>query len=97
MRGTPEDFLSSNKSSAEKILQRQVSTYHKDQKTKELILKAVNKLFDRGHISLLKDLPKDQQEAILNAPVTYFIPWRDQSLTAPQKKTSGSTEVEDAA
>jgi hypothetical protein len=76
MRGTPEDFLSSNKSSADKILQRQVSMYHKDEETKKLILKAVNKLFDRGHIALLKDLPKDQQEMILNAPITYFIPWR---------------------
>ena len=53
-----------------------VTMYHKDEETKKLILKAVNKLFDRGHIALLKDLPKDQQEMILNAPITYFIPWR---------------------
>ena len=76
MRGAPEDFLSSNKHSADKILQRQLALYHKDEETKKLILKAMNKLFDRGHVALLKDLPKDQQEAILNAPVTYFIPWR---------------------
>ena len=76
MRGSPEDFLATNKRSAEKVLERQVKLYSKDQDTKELILKAMNKLFDRGHISLVSELEPDQQALIENSLVNYFIPWR---------------------
>ena len=76
MRGSPEDFLATNKRSAEKVLERQVKLYSKDQETKELILKAMAKLFDRGHVSLVSDLAPDQQALIDNSLVNYFIPWR---------------------
>ena len=36
----------------------------------------MNKLFDNGHVSLLKELPQEQQKLILEKPVNYFIPWR---------------------
>ena len=41
-----------------------------------MIVKAMTKLFDNGHVSLLKDLPPEQQKLILDQPVQYFIPWR---------------------
>ena len=39
------------------------------------MIKAMGKLFNNGHVSLVKDLPLDQQKAILDHPVQYFIPW----------------------
>ena len=76
LRGKPEEFLTTNKHDAGKILERQVRLYHKEEDTKRLIVKAMDKLFTNGHVSFLKDLPKEQQELILGQPVMYFIPWR---------------------
>ena len=36
----------------------------------------MDKLFNNGHVSLLQDLPEEQQKLILDQPVQYFIPWR---------------------
>ena len=41
-----------------------------------MIVKAMTKLFDNGHVTLLKDLPLEQQKLILDQPVQYFTPWR---------------------
>ena len=76
LRGKPEDFLTTNKFSAAKILERQVRLYHKEEQTKPLIVKAMEKLFNNGHVSLLEDLPDELQKLILEQPVQYFIPWR---------------------
>ena len=76
LRGRPEEYLSTNKDQARKILAKQVSLYHQEEDTKAMIIKAVNKLFTNGHVTLLKDLPPQQQTMILQAPVMYFIPWR---------------------
>ena len=73
LRGKPEEFLSTNKTDAGKSLARQVHLYHKVDNTRNLIIKAMNKLFTNGHVSLLKDLPKEQQDDILTQPVQYFI------------------------
>ena len=55
--GKPEDFLATNKHKAEKVLDRQVRLYRKDEPTKLLIIKALKKLFDNGNVELLKNLP----------------------------------------
>jgi hypothetical protein len=68
LRGKPEEFLSTNKDEAKRTLARQVNLYHKEDETKNLIIKAMGKLLTNGHVSLLKDLPKDQQDMILDAP-----------------------------
>ena len=76
LRGKPEEFLTTNKPDAAKILEKQVRLYHKEEDTKKLIVKAMDKLFTNEHVSLLKDLPKAQQQLVLDQPVQYFIPWR---------------------
>ena len=64
LRGTEEEFLTSNKSQAVKILEQQCATYFKDEETKPVILKAFRKLFDNKHARLLKDLPPEVVENI---------------------------------
>ena len=76
LRGKPEEYLSTNQRDARRVLDKQVSLYYQEEDTKALIIKAMNKLFSKGYVSLLKDLPKDQQAMILDSPVMYFIPWR---------------------
>ena len=76
LRGKPEEYLSTNKDGARKILAKQVSLYHQEEDTKAMIIKAMDKLFTNDHVTLLKDLPLEQQALILQAPVMYFIPWR---------------------
>ena len=86
LRAKPEDFLSSNRNSAERVLERQCKMYSKDESTKNLVLKAFGKLFDRGHVQFLDDLPEHQRAAITSQPVNYFIPWRvvfKNSLSTP--------------
>ena len=89
LRGVPEDFLATNKHQAEKVLDRQVRLYANDEITQPIIVKAMKKLFDNGHVELLKNLPIKTQQKILEQPVNYFIPWRivfkSSSLSTPAR------------
>ena len=88
LRGKEEEFLASNRSSAEKVLERQCKTYAKDEETRELIVRAMSKLFDNGHVELLENLTREQQQMILAKKVNYFIPWRvvfKKSLSTPAR------------
>ena len=89
LRGIPEDFLATNKHQAEKVLDRQVRLYANDEITQPIIVKAMKKLFDNGHVELLKNLPIKTQQKILEQPVNYFIPWRivfkSSSLSTPAR------------
>ena len=76
LRGKPEEYLATNKDDARKVLARQISLYHQEEDTKAKIVKAMNKLFSNGHVSLLKNLPQEEQDMILRSPILYFIPWR---------------------
>ena len=75
MESTEQFWDRAAKKDVGKIQARQVHLYHKEDDTRNLIIKAMNKLFTNGHVSLLKDLPKEQQDDILTQPVQYFIPW----------------------
>ena len=89
LRGKPEEYLATNKVDARKVLARQISLYHQEEDTKAKIVKAMNKLFSNGHVSLLKDLPQEEQDMILRSPILYFIPWRvvfkASSISAPAR------------
>ena len=50
LRGKPEEFLTTNKHDAAKILERQVRLYYKEEDTKKLIVKAMDKLFIYKHV-----------------------------------------------
>ena len=89
LRGKPEEYLATNKDDARKVLARQISLYHQEEDTKAKIVKAMNKLFSNGHVSLLKDLPQEEQDMILRSPILYFIPWcvifKASSISAPAR------------
>ena len=76
LRGKERDFLSSNRSKAEKILLQQCKKYHSDPETKETILKAFSKLFDNGHAMLLSQVSVELLEQFINKEVQHHIPWR---------------------
>ena len=76
LRGAEEEFLSTNRAQAEKVLKQQCAKYFKDEQTKPIIIKAFRKLFDNNHAKLLRDLPMELVENILSKKVNYFIPWR---------------------
>ena len=72
LRGKEEEFLASNRSSAEKVFERQCKTYAKDEETRELIVRAMSKLFDNGHVELLENLTLEQQQMIQGKKVNYI-------------------------
>ena len=51
LRGKPEDFLTTNMNDASKVLDRQVKLYHGEEETRAMIVKAMKKLFDNGHVA----------------------------------------------
>ena len=77
MRNKPEEFLSTNKRDASKVLAKQVYLYHKEEETRflsikgryteEPLLKTTNNLFNNSHVTLFTLL--DQQREILVQPV----------------------------
>ena len=63
--------------------------YGGDETVAKMINEAFDKLIDRGHIVLLKDLDKELQDKILNAKTGYFIPYdvafKEGSLSTPAR------------
>ena len=54
----------------------------------ELIVRAMSKLFENGHVELLENLTLEQQQMILANKMNYFIPWRvvfKKSLSTPAR------------
>ena len=78
LRGPEEDFLSTNYNNALKILDKQCALYSKEPLTKELIVKGMMKLFDKGHAKLLDDIPEQTKKSINGKKVHHYIPWRVQ-------------------
>ena len=70
----PSTKLRPNKRIAEKVLETQMRLIKKNPETKEDILKSHDKLFTKGHVVALKDLPPHHRE--LAERDGYFIPWR---------------------
>ena len=61
LRGKPEDFLTTNKHEAAKILEKQVRLYHKEEDTAKLIVKAMDMLGTLDTIE--KDYTDDAETA----------------------------------
>ena len=88
IEGTEEEFLSSNREQAEKILSQQCTKYFRDKETKPVIIKAFKKLFDNEHAKLLRDLAPEVVKKILSKKVNHFIPWRvvfKESVSTPAR------------
>ena len=76
LRGEEEEFLSSNRDIALKILDQQCLLYHKDEETKDLIVKAFAKLLKNGQMVFWNDLNEDEKRIIEAKAVQHYIPWR---------------------
>ena len=88
LRGEEREFLSTNFYQANKVLEQQCKLYNNQVETKELIIRAFNKLFDNGHAALVQDLTVDEKTLFENKEVQYFIPWRiafSDSTTTPAR------------
>ena len=53
LRGKPEDYLTTNKKDASKVLDRQVNLYQGEEETRAMIVKAMTKFFDTGHFCFI--------------------------------------------
>ena len=86
LRGPEEDFLTTNRDRALKVLEQQCRKYHSDLDTKETVLKAFRKIFDNGHAGPVENLSSEELEAFSGKQVSYYIPWRvvfSDSLSTP--------------
>ena len=75
-RGKEEEFLSSNRDIAMKILDQQCVKYHKDVETKATIVKAFQKLLKNKQMVLWDDLTQEQKSIIESKEISHYIPWR---------------------
>ena len=88
LRGPEEEFLSNNRDIAKKILDQQCFKYHKDEETKELIVKAFQKLLKNDQMCLWENLTEDEKKVIESKSVSHYIPWRlvfKPSLSTPAR------------
>ena len=76
MRGSEEEFLTSNRDIALRVLNQQCNKYKDDKETKATIKKAFDKLITNGQMIPFNDLTNEQKDLILSKPVNYWIPWR---------------------
>ena len=89
-RGPERDFLSSNKDLALKVLRSVCKRYQQDQSAKTLIIASFQKLFDKGFIKLIDDLPPEIRREFEAKEVQYVIPWRPvftDSISTPCRPT----------
>merc|ERR1711888_183022 len=76
LRGEEREFMTNNREIALKILNQQCLKYHKDDETRELIVKAFDKLKKNGQCVLWKDLSDEQKKLVESKPISHYIVWR---------------------
>ena len=84
----PKENLNDNSFAARKRLENVSRKYFKDEKVKNEVNAAFEKLRSRGHIKFYEDLSADQRK-ILDTEVGYTIPWdvvwKESSLSTPAR------------
>ena len=88
LRGTEEEFLSNNRDIALKVLDHQCKTYYKDDETRELIVKAFDKLIKNNQMVLWDDLTDEEKKIVESKAVNHYIIWRvnfKNSVTTPAR------------
>ena len=97
VRGEEHQFLSNNRDIALKILDQQCLKYHKDDETREVIVKAFDKLIRNKQLVLWSDLSEEEKSMIESKKINYWIPWRvvfKASLSTPARPVfDGSTNT----
>ena len=71
----PEESLKNNRGIALKRLDSVINKYCSNPETKRGILSAWEKMISKGHLKFVKDLEPDIQNMLVNAKVSYWIPW----------------------
>ena len=66
VRGPEQDFLTTNRDRAMKVLDQQCRKYHGDEEIRETALKAFKKLFDNSHAALVSDVEEEVLEQFIN-------------------------------
>ena len=88
-KADPKEFLSDNTYCAQKRLSNVCRKYHNDDKVKQEISAAFDKLRNRGHIKFYEDLNIDQRNKLEKAEIGYTIPWdvvwKETSLSTPAR------------
>ena len=75
-RGKEEQFLSSNRDIALKVLNGVCSKASKNENTKLGIIKAFDKLFKHGHAVYLEELSQEELNQFIGKTVQFYLPWR---------------------
>ena len=85
----PTVHLQNNKFQAERMLKAQLRAIAKRPGSKEDVLRAHNKLRDKGHVMAIADLPDYEKKFIAEAMGWYWIPWsvvfKPGSLSSPSR------------
>lgn len=88
VRGSDEEFLTSNREIADKVLQQQCQKYHKDEATLDIIVKAFEKLHKNKQLLHWSELDDATKKLILGKKVNHWMVWRvvfKQSLSSPAR------------
>ena len=86
LRGKEEDFLSSNREIALKVLNSQCKKVKNNEEAKATVIKSFKKLFDGNYARKFSDLTEEQRQKILTKPVQHYLPWRlvyKESISTP--------------
>ena len=75
-RGKEEQFLTSNRDIALKVLDGVCRKAATNEKTVLGIQKALEKLFTNGHAVYLHELSKGELDLFIHKPVQFYLPWR---------------------
>ena len=85
----PATSLKPNKNQALKILESQVKAISKHPQMMADVKKAHDKLLNNGHVVAIKDLEPEVRELVMNAAVSYYIPWscvtKEGSVSSPYR------------
>ena len=88
-KADPKEFLADNGYSAQKRLQNICKKYSKEEKVRQDIVAAFDKLRKRGHIKFYEDLNIEQRTKLETADPSYTIPWdvqfKESSLSTPAR------------
>ena len=86
VKGDEREYLTTNYGQARMILNQQVKQYYNMAETKDLIIKAFDKLFQNGHAAFIEELTEEEKVLFIRKEIQYFIPWRvafSESVTTP--------------
>ena len=86
LRAKEEDYLSTNRETALKVLNAQCKKLKNDKEAKEVVIKSFQKLFDGKFARRFDELDEEHQKLILSKEVQHYLPWRcvyKESISTP--------------